>query len=59
MTAQLTDDPGATAGVISVTPIGRLGEVEDIAAAVTYLSSDAAGFVVGTSLLVDGGQNAR
>ena len=40
-------------------PIGRLGEPEDIARAVLYLASDAAKFVTGTELVVDGGMTAR
>jgi len=37
------------------TPMGRLGEVEDIAAAVVYLATPAAGWVTGKVLQVDGG----
>jgi NAD(P)-dependent dehydrogenase (short-subunit alcohol dehydrogenase family) len=36
-------------------PIGRIGRPEDIAEAVLYLASDAAAFVTGTTLVVDGG----
>ncbi len=36
-------------------PIGRLGEAEDVAAAVIYLSSSEAGYVTGTTLHVNGG----
>ena len=36
-------------------PVGRPGMPDDIANAVAFLSSDAAGFVTGTSLIVDGG----
>jgi 7-alpha-hydroxysteroid dehydrogenase len=39
----------------SKTPLGRIGEAEDIAAAVLYLSSRAGGFVTGKLLEVDGG----
>jgi NAD(P)-dependent dehydrogenase (short-subunit alcohol dehydrogenase family) len=36
-------------------PAGRVGRPEDIAEAVLYLASDAAGFVTGTHMVVDGG----
>lgn len=36
-------------------PLGRLGAVQDIAAAVVYLASDQAGYVTGTTLHVNGG----
>ena len=36
-------------------PIGRLGEAEDVAAAVIYLASSEAGYVTGTTLHVNGG----
>jgi NAD(P)-dependent dehydrogenase (short-subunit alcohol dehydrogenase family) len=39
----------------SITPAGRIGESEEIAAAVLYLASDAAKFTTGASLVVDGG----
>jgi 3alpha(or 20beta)-hydroxysteroid dehydrogenase len=45
----------AVAAVIGLTPSGRLGEVTDIADAVTFLASDAARFVNGAGLPVDGG----
>lgn len=41
------------------TPMGRLGEPEEIAAAVAYLASDDASFVTGSELYVDGGYIAR
>jgi NAD(P)-dependent dehydrogenase (short-subunit alcohol dehydrogenase family) len=41
------------------TPMGRLGEPEEIAAAVAYLASDDASFVTGAELYVDGGYIAR
>ncbi len=38
-----------------LTPLGRSGQAEEIAAAVAFLVSDQASFVTGTDLLVDGG----
>ncbi len=40
-------------------PVGRVGVPEDVAAAVGYLLSDAAGFVTGQELVVDGGMTVR
>jgi 3alpha(or 20beta)-hydroxysteroid dehydrogenase len=45
----------AVAGVIAQTPLGRLGEVADMADAVVWLASDASRFVTGAGLPVDGG----
>jgi NAD(P)-dependent dehydrogenase (short-subunit alcohol dehydrogenase family) len=42
--------------VISEEPVGRMGTPEEIAAAVLWLCSDAAAFVIGHTLVVDGGQ---
>jgi 3-oxoacyl-[acyl-carrier protein] reductase len=36
-------------------PLGRMGEAGDVAAAVAYLASDAAGWVTGQTLHVNGG----
>ena len=41
--------------LLTLTPLGRLGEPEDVARAVRFLCSDEAGFVTGEVLLVDGG----
>ncbi|WP_208430685.1 SDR family oxidoreductase [Aeromicrobium yanjiei] len=40
---------------VAKVPLGRLGTPDDIANAVVYLASDLAGYVTGTSLVVDGG----
>jgi NAD(P)-dependent dehydrogenase (short-subunit alcohol dehydrogenase family) len=44
--------------VIAQEPIGRMGTPEEIAAAVIWLCSDAAAFVVGHAMVIDGGQTA-
>ncbi|MEV0117504.1 glucose 1-dehydrogenase [Streptomyces sp. NPDC050844] len=45
----------AVGHVVGLTPLGRLGEVADIADAVVFLASDAARFITGAGLPVDGG----
>jgi len=53
MTRALAD--AQKAALLGQIPLGRLGAVEDIAAAVAYLASPAAGYVTGTVLHVNGG----
>jgi 3-oxoacyl-[acyl-carrier protein] reductase len=43
------------AALLAQIPLGRLGSTEDVAAAVSYLASPAAGYVTGTVLHVNGG----
>jgi len=45
----------ATAAMLQNTPLGRLGEPDDVAGAVRFLCSDEAAFITGEVLLVDGG----
>src|SRR5438309_6006889 len=47
------------AKVISEEPIGRMGRPEEIANAVLWLCSEAAGFVVGSAIVIDGGQTIQ
>ena len=47
--------PRVLEGMVARTPVGRMGAPEDIAQAYLWLASDAASFVHGTVLSVDGG----
>jgi 3-oxoacyl-[acyl-carrier protein] reductase len=57
VTTQLTDvlPDEAKAAMLAATPLGRLGDPEDVARAVRFLCSDEASFITGEVLLVDGG----
>lgn len=50
--------PERRAWIESKIKLGRVGEVEDIMGATTFLASDAAALITGTSLLIDGGWTA-
>ena len=54
MASKLT--PEKLALRIAKTPMGRMGEVEDVAKAAVFLASDESSFISGTALSVDGGQ---
>ena len=53
MLMALTDDQREA--MLSVVPLGRLGQGDEIAAAVEFLASESAGYITGTVLPVDGG----
>jgi NAD(P)-dependent dehydrogenase (short-subunit alcohol dehydrogenase family) len=52
-------DPEAHQGLVDLHPIGRLGQPEEIADAITWLASDEATFLAGHALVADGGYVAR
>lgn len=53
------EDKAIQAAVLQRLPIGRLGRMEEVAAAVVYLVSDGADLVTGHTLMVDGGWTAQ
>lgn len=55
LTRMLEQRPDLEAKLISRVPLARLGTAEEIAQAVIYLFSDAAAFITGHSLVMDGG----
>jgi NAD(P)-dependent dehydrogenase (short-subunit alcohol dehydrogenase family) len=59
LTKPMLDDPTFQDFVLSRIPLGRIGQPDDVAAAVVYLASPAASMVTGTSLIVDGGWTAQ
>jgi NAD(P)-dependent dehydrogenase (short-subunit alcohol dehydrogenase family) len=59
MNRQLLEDPAKYQEFVKMIPMGRWGELHELAGAVVYLASDASSFVTGSSLFVDGGWTAR
>jgi NAD(P)-dependent dehydrogenase (short-subunit alcohol dehydrogenase family) len=58
LTEQTFSQPARVKWIEEKIKLGRVGEVEDIMGAVTFLASDAAALITGTALLVDGGWTA-
>lgn len=52
-------ESGAGNKAVELTPLGRVGEPDDVAYGVLYLASDESGFVTGTELVIDGGYTAQ
>lgn len=59
MNRTLMGNPEVNAQFLANLPVGRWGRVEEIGALACYLCSEAAGFITGTDILIDGGWTAR
>lgn len=59
MNKSLLENPEAYAAFVSKIPMGRWGELSEVTGPVVFLASDAASFVTGTTLFVDGGWTAQ
>jgi gluconate 5-dehydrogenase len=56
--ASLLEDPAFKAGIVSRIPLGRVGETRDLVGPAIFFCSDAASFVTGQILGIDGGLTA-
>ena len=59
MNLPVMQNPDANAQVLASLPGGRWGKAEEIGTLAAYLCSEAAGFITGTDILIDGGWCAR
>mgnify|MGYP000450359735 CR=1 FL=1 len=59
MTRPFFEDPAFRADTLRRIPLGRIGTIDEVAAAVVFLASPAASLITGSSLLVDGGYTAQ
>lgn len=59
MTKGIQDNEAANASVVGATPLGHMGEPDDIAYGAVYLASDESKFVTGTVVYIDGGWTAQ
>ncbi len=59
LTEALLREPGMEQAIVDATPLGRLVDPAEVAAAIAFLASDAAAMITGVTLPVDGGWTAR
>lgn len=53
----LWDNPRIYQATVGVTPLGRIGEVDEVAGAAVFLASKAGGYITGATLVIDGGRS--
>lgn len=59
MNRPLIEDPDKNSQFLASIPVGRWGQVEEIGSLAVYMCSEAAGFLTGTDVVIDGGWTAR
>lgn len=59
MNRPLIEDPEKNSQFLASIPVGRWGKVEEIGSLAVYMCSEAAGFLTGTDVVIDGGWTAR
>ncbi len=59
LTKPIWSDPEANDSLVSRIPLGRWGDVKDVAKLAVYLCSEEAGYITGTDILIDGGYVAQ
>jgi NAD(P)-dependent dehydrogenase (short-subunit alcohol dehydrogenase family) len=58
-TSKLTADPEVRARMVRAVPMGRIGEVDEVANAILFLASDESSYITGSEIIVDGGYLAQ
>lgn len=58
-TSKMSADPAVRERMIRAIPMGRIGEVDEVANAILFLASDESSYVTGTEMIVDGGYLAQ
>jgi NAD(P)-dependent dehydrogenase (short-subunit alcohol dehydrogenase family) len=59
LTKPIWSDPRANDELVSRIPLGRWGDVNDVAKLAVYICSEEAGYITGTDILIDGGYTAQ
>ncbi len=57
LTEKVLSDPEYLDSILAVTPLKRVGELPEVASPVVFLASDAAGYITGQTLFIDGGMS--